>query len=77
MQYFVYELNKGTDGSFFPFEFCDMMGLKPGSGGADPNNIISILNDQIQEGDRVSYHLFHLLMYNISKIQNCNFISTY
>ncbi|XP_047659231.1 uncharacterized protein LOC113663660 [Tachysurus fulvidraco] len=48
-KYTVYKLNKGTEGSFFPFVLGDTMGLEEASG-ARQEDIISILNGHMQEG---------------------------
>ncbi|XP_058235960.1 interferon-induced protein 44-like isoform X2 [Hemibagrus wyckioides] len=48
-QYTVYKMNKGTDGSSFPFVFGDMMGLQQVPGGVRTNDIISILKGHMQE----------------------------
>ncbi|KAM9454185.1 uncharacterized protein Hap1MRO34_020109 [Clarias gariepinus] len=49
-KYTVYKLNKGTEGSFFPFVFGDTMGLETGSDGAKTNEIVAILHGHIPEG---------------------------
>ncbi|KAF5895673.1 interferon-induced protein 44-like, partial [Clarias magur] len=50
LKYTVYKLNKGTEGSFFPFVFGDTMGLESGSDGAKTEEIVAILHGHIPEG---------------------------
>ncbi|KAF4075391.1 hypothetical protein AMELA_G00233930 [Ameiurus melas] len=49
-KYTVYKLNKGTEGSLFPFVFGDTMGLETGLKGAHTNDIINILQGHVREG---------------------------
>ncbi|XP_060755091.1 uncharacterized protein LOC132866365 isoform X3 [Neoarius graeffei] len=48
-KYTVYKLNKGTEGTLFPFVFSDTMGLEE-LGGTHVNDIINILQGHIHEG---------------------------
>ncbi|XP_060716397.1 interferon-induced protein 44-like [Tachysurus vachellii] len=52
VKYAIYKLNKGTEGSFFPFVFGHTVGLEKGSAGIHTEDIISILNSHIQEGNK-------------------------
>ncbi|XP_017312866.1 uncharacterized protein LOC108258622 isoform X2 [Ictalurus punctatus] len=49
-KYTVYKLNKGTEGSFFPFVFGDTVGLEKDSYDAHTKDIINILQGHVREG---------------------------